>query len=78
MVGEAIARLVAPKVVRRAAVAVEVQTGAERPSGAGEDRHPARAVPGDRYELRAQLGGHRVQLLRAVEREQADVRRRLV
>lgn len=58
----------------RGAVPGEVESGAERPSGPGEDHDPARPVPSDGIEgvveVLDELGGHGVEAFRAVEAEQ--------
>ena len=65
-----------PSVCGRAAVAAEVEAGAEPPAGAGEHHDAAGVVDGDGVEggveALDQPGRHRVQLLRAVHRDAGD------
>ncbi|HWW89732.1 MAG TPA: hypothetical protein VNY35_03000 [Solirubrobacteraceae bacterium] len=82
LVCEPIARLVAAVVCGRCSVPVQVEAGAEPPAGAGEDERATRALDGRPaqllVQLLAQLGGHRIEMLRSVERDPAHVRSRLV
>ena len=69
-------------VARRRAVPVQVEARAEAAPGAGEDHGADRALGRDPAQLDvqrlAQLGGHRVQLLGAVENQATNVRRGLL
>src|SRR3954470_22174067 len=77
LVGEAIPRRVAAVVARRVAVAAQVEAGAEPPARTRQHHGAARAVGRNRGELLvqrpAQLRGHRVQPVRAVEGEEPDL-----
>jgi len=82
LVGEPVARFVASVILRRGAIAMQIESRAEAAAGTGQYHRATGALRGGRAQLAvqrlAQLAGHRVELLGAIEREPAYVGDRLI